>query len=87
MAEHDFESVLYFIQRNHPTDTHIAVFRITRPAGGCQQAHYWDWRLRTWREEYDIIRRFLNGFDADVESVTEQEAIEAIARIGRLEDL
>jgi hypothetical protein len=82
--ENDFENVRYFLQRNDPSDVRVGVFRMRGHASGLWQAHYWDWRAGGWHEEEDILRRYRNGFDADVEEVTEAQALEAIQKRERI---
>ena len=79
----DFETVRYFIQRNDPSDLRVAVFRMRSHKGGPWQAHFWDWRVGGWHEEEGIVRRYWNGFDADVDEVTEAEALKAIQQVSR----
>jgi hypothetical protein len=80
----DPENVRYFIQRRDPSDVRVAVYRM-RTHMGIWQAHYWDWRAGKWHEEEDIVRRYRNGFDADVDAVNEAEALRAIDRRAKLE--
>lgn len=75
-----FEKVVYYIQRADPSDVTIVVFRMRKCIGGSWQAHYWDWRAGNWQQSEDIVRRYWNGFDPDVDRVTEEEALEAIDR-------
>jgi hypothetical protein len=75
-----FEEVIYYVQRDDPSDVRVAVYRMRKRTGSSWQAHYWDWRAGNWHESEDIIRRYWNGFDPDVDRVTEEEAVEAIKR-------
>jgi len=79
--ENDLDNIRYFIQRKDPNDALVAVYRM-RKHMGTWQAHYWDWRDGNWHEKEDILRRYWNGFDADVDEVTAQERSERF-RIGR----
>jgi hypothetical protein len=79
VGEEHFEKVRYFIKRNDPSDVYVAAYRLRRTRGRWQ-GYFWDWRAGGWRELEDIVRQYWNGFDADVDEVTEAEALEAIRR-------
>jgi hypothetical protein len=81
--ENEFVEVRYYIQRATPGDVHAAAYRLRRRAGGPWQSHFWDWRARNWREQEEIVRRYWSGFDADVDEVSEDEALELIDRRSR----
>jgi hypothetical protein len=80
--ENEFDDIRYFIQRASPSDVAAAVYRLRQRAGSHWQSHYWDWRASNWREEEDILRRYWTGFDADVDEVSEEDALGLIARLG-----
>ena len=67
--------ILYFIKR-YPAGNGI----IYRVLWGQLEGSTYRGRGK-WTKDEDIIRRYLNGFDADVDCVTEQEALEEMKRI------
>ena len=76
----EFENVLYFIQQEDWQDRHAAVFKLEKPLG-TWQGYYWDRKTGDWRGEEDVVRRYFNGFDPDVEKVSEEQAMERIWRL------
>ena len=66
----------YFMRAAEPPGAAV-VYRVSRPGHGFVSEV---WRDGRWVHDDDIYRRYLNGFDADVEETTEAEAMRLIAQ-------
>jgi hypothetical protein len=75
-----FEKVRYFIQRNDAQMSDLRVARLpdAAPRRGLVANALLGLARRERHEEVDIVRRYWNGFDADVDEITDEEALAAI---------
>ena len=73
--------ISYYIKLN-PDGKHAAIYRIYKFIEKVKQyglfGDYWDWNTENWVTKEDIIRQYLNGFDADVDSTSEVDVISLI---------
>ena len=70
-------SIRYYIRRH--SDGHPAsLYRICDYGGSPLLGYIWRWQEQQWVEHEDLMRRYWNGFDPDMDDATEYEVIKQI---------
>ncbi len=70
-------SIKYYVRRH--TDGHPAsIYRICSYMDSPLFGYIWRWKEQQWEEYEDLMRRYWNGFDPDMDDASEHEVLKLI---------